>query len=354
TDDDNDGISDEDGYPVSEQDFISYYYDYSPFPNGNPDPDRDYGSSSSGNTHVPLNVRVRQMSYQWSYEYIKNLVYIEFDITNMNITFGDTLFDCAMGIYVDSDVGPQAWGRTEIAGDDISSYVSGSGFEFAYTFDADGDEGNTTGYVGSRVCTPNPDSLVFACWTWDVSTGPDDWNPLDFSGSGTPNEKYWLMTGRNPDPGNEGRYVSLRDQPDYQEEHNDNGIDTRYLFAFYGDMLGMSHYDDDPGTNPTRGSWNLQPGMTMKIVIAVFPGDDIPELKRTCGFAKMIYGRSQSLTEVVYPDIYIHYQAPEPPDFPKMYAELINNGNAIDLYWDNRSEFSIDPKFVSQQYIGWQ
>jgi hypothetical protein len=43
-DDDNDGISDEDGYPVSEQDFISYYYDYSPFPNGNPDPDRDYGS----------------------------------------------------------------------------------------------------------------------------------------------------------------------------------------------------------------------------------------------------------------------------------------------------------------------
>jgi hypothetical protein len=30
-DDDHDGRVDEDGAPVSEQDFISYYYDYCPF-----------------------------------------------------------------------------------------------------------------------------------------------------------------------------------------------------------------------------------------------------------------------------------------------------------------------------------
>lgn len=344
-DDDGDGIFDEDGYPVSEQDFISYYYDYSPFPDGNPDSDRDYGSYSSSNEHVPLNIRVRQLSYQWSYEYIKNLVYIEFNITNMNIAFNDTLFDCAMGIYMDSDVGPQAWGASEIAKDDISSYVAGTGYEFAYTYDADGDYGNTTGYVGSRVCTPNPDSLEFACWTWDVSTGPDDWDPLDYVGTSnlTPNEKYWLLTGRNPDP---EAYISLRDQPDYQEENNDNGIDTRYLFAFYGDMQGMAE--------PTVNSWNLQPGKTMKIVIAVFPGDNIPELKRTSGFAQSIYGVSQNIDEVILPDINSHYDAPEPPDFPKMHVVPINDGNTLEVYWDNRSEFSTDIKFVEDKDSGWQ
>ncbi|KQC10191.1 MAG: hypothetical protein APR54_00110 [Candidatus Cloacimonas sp. SDB] len=356
-DDDGDGLYDEDGYPVSEQDFISFYYDYSPFPNGNPDPNRDYGSSSSSSTHVPLNIRVRQMSYQWSYEYIQNLVYVEFNITNMNIAYGDTLFDCAMGIYMDCDVGPQAWGGTEIAPDDLSSYVPGVGYEFAYTWDADFDGGLTQGYVGSRVCTPDPDSLEFACWTWVVGAGPDDRDQLNIFNTGsrpTANQKYWLLTGRNADPGSSSDYTSLRDFPDAQSSATPQGVDTRYLFAFYGDMQGMSHYDDDPETNPTSGSWNLQPGKTMKIVIAIFPGWTLPDLRRMSGFAKMIYGQSQTLTTVVEPDIFPHYEAPEPPDYPKMYAGLINNGNAIEVYWNNRSEFSIDYKFVAGQVVGWQ
>ncbi len=346
-DDDGDGIADEDGYPVSEQDFISYYYDYSPFPNGNPDPDRDYGGSSNTNRHSPLNIRVRQMSYQWSYEYIKNLCYVEFDITNMNIEYDDWLYDCAMGVYMDSDVGPQSYGGSAIAPDDISSYVSGEGYEFAYTYDKDTDGGLTTGFVGSRVCTPDPDSLVFACWTWDVIWGPDDWTPLDYvsvsTDNITANEKYWLLTGRNPD---EAKCVDIKENPDWQLTHNVNGIDTRYLFAFYGDMQGM--------TNPTDGSWNLAPGRTMKIVIAIFPGESIHELKQTARFAKFIYGKAQTLTTVVEPDIFPHYQAPEPPLFPKMYAELINNGNAIELYWDNRSKFTIDTEFVPPSNVGWQ
>ncbi|MBC8416223.1 MAG: hypothetical protein ISS80_00035 [Candidatus Cloacimonetes bacterium] len=345
-DDDGDGIADEDGYPVSEQDFISYYYDYSPFPNGNPDPDRDYSSSAGSNTHVPLNIRVRQMSYQWSYEYIKNLCYVEFNITNMNIEYGDTLFDCAMGIYMDSDVGPQSFGASAIAPDDLSSYVSGEGYEFAYTYDADTDGGLTTGFVGSRVCTPDPEQLVFACWTWDVGWGPDDWNPLAYfstTANDTPNEKYWLLTGRNPD---DEFCFDVKADPNYQPDHFPGGTDTRYLFAFYGDMLGM--------TNPTAGSWNLAPGKTMKIVIAVFPGETIPELMQTAGFAKFIYGEAQTLTTVVEPDTFPHYQAPEPPDYPQMYANLIDNGNAIGVYWDNKSEFTIDIDFVPQRGVGWQ
>jgi hypothetical protein len=339
-DDDNDGLFDEDGFPVSEQDFISFYYDYSPFGTSG---ERDWGGSSNGNNHgdsEKLNIRVRQLSYQWSYDYIKNLVYVEFNITNMNPV--DTLFDCAMGIYMDSDVGPQAYDGDTRSLDDISSYVPGEGYEFAYTFDADGDNGLTTGLVGSRVCTPDPEQLEFACWYWNRGDGPDDSDPLDLNPANlTANEKYWLLTNKNPNPDD---YISLRDDPTSQMDEPD---DTRYLFAFYGDMQGM--------TNPTEGSWNLAPGKTMKIVIAVFPGNDLTELKTQAVWAKDIYENPQNLYEVILPDTFVHYQAPEPPAIPNMYAEMDESGNSISLYWDNRSQLeNIDTKTVPNENVGWQ
>ncbi|HOJ41521.1 MAG TPA: hypothetical protein PK187_01610 [Candidatus Syntrophosphaera thermopropionivorans] len=341
-DDDNDGQIDEDGAPVSEQDFIGYYYDYCPF--GTPG-DRDYGGSRGSSKHFPLNVRVRQMSYQWSYEYIKNLVYVEFDITNMNTVYMDTLFDCAMGIYMDCDCGPQVWGR-EKAEDDVSGYVKGSGYEFAYTRDADGDGGLTTGYVGARVCTPDPEQLQFHCWYWKVGNGPKDTDPLNlnYAPKKTANEKYWLLTGRNPD---ETKFDPLRpEQIDQMEFEETVPKDTRFLFAFYGDQNGV--------TAPTENSWNLAPGRTMKIVVAVFPGDNLEDLKSTATFAKMIYGQAQTLNTVVLPDTFPHYSPPEPPDIPKLFAEMTDDGSRIELYWDNRSEFSYDVMTVSSSVIGWQ
>jgi hypothetical protein len=335
-DDDNDGLIDEDGYPVSEQDYISYYYDYSPFGTHG---QRDWGSSKGSNIHVPLNVRVRQMSYQWSYEYIKNLVYVEFDITNMNKV--DTLFDCVMGIYMDSDVGPQAYGATARASDDVSSYVKGEGKEFAYTYDADQDGGLTTGFVGSRVCSPDPDSLEFACWTWKVGDGPDDFNPLSTTASPTANQKYWLLTGRNPD---NSKYTSLRDFPNVQVSEP---CDTRYLFAFYGDQQGAS-------SNPTSASWNLQPGKTMKIVIAIFPGRSIAELTTQATWSATVYGTPQRLKEVVIPDTMSHYNPPEPPAAPSTYIDMLDDGNLLKVYWDNRSEFAFDELTIEDSYIGYQ
>ncbi len=341
-DDDGDGQIDEDGAPVSEQDFISFYYDYCPFGTVG---DRDLGGSRSTNRHYPLNVRVRQMSYQWSYDYIKNLVYVEFNITNMNIATQDTLFDCAMGIYMDCDCGPQSMG-SEKAADDKSGYVKGEGYEFAYTYDADGDGGLTTGRVGARVCSPDPEELKFHCWFWKVGDGPDDFSPYSWSYTPrrTANEKYWLLTGKNP---NETKFAPLRpEQIDQTEYEQPSPNDTRFLFSFYGDQQGMSA--------PNESSWNLAPGKTMKIVIAVFPGDNLEDLKRTARWAKEIYDKPQTLTTVVLPDTFPHYNPPEPPEIPKLFAEMTDNGNRIDLFWDNRSEFSYDTKTVSSALIGWQ
>ncbi|MBC8527642.1 MAG: hypothetical protein H8D22_12460 [Candidatus Cloacimonetes bacterium] len=327
-DDDGDGLKDEDGYPMSEQDYLGYYYDYSPFDTPGA---RIWGGWTFNQGHTPINVRVRQVSFQWSYDYIKNLCYVEFDITNMNPS--DILYDCAMGIYMDCDVGPQSWGGDPRSMDDISSYVA-EGLEFAYTYDADKDAGLTTGFIGARVCTPDPEELEFACWFWNRGQGPHDEDPNTQDGR---NQKYWLMTNRNPD---ENKFISLRDQPDAQLNDPD---DTRFLFAFYGDMQG---YD-----NPTDASWNLVPYETMKIVIAVFPGESVPELKRTADWAKEIYGTAQGLTEVILPDTCKHYEAPGPPEIPKMTLTQSDNGDSIFIYWDNCSEFSIDEKIVSKVLI---
>lgn len=334
-DDDGDGLIDEDGAPMSEQDFIGYYYDYSPF--GTPG-ERWWGGWNFSQGHTPLNVRVRQLSFQWSYEYIKNLVYIEFDITNMNLV--DTLFDCAMGIYMDCDVGPQSWSADSRAPDDVSGYVGGKDLEFAYTRDYDFDGGLTPGYIGARVCTPipDPDSLNYACWRWKVGDGPRDEVP-----GKKRNEKYWLLTGRNPD---ESKFYNLRvggEDSEVFEYEEEEPCDTRFLFAFYGDQQGLEA--------PSDSTWNLLPGETMKIVVAVFPGESLGELKRTAEWAKTIYGKAQSLTEVILPDTFKHYEAPGPPDAPKMAVSLAETGDSIFVYWDNRSEFSYDDKIIASSLI---
>jgi len=354
-DDDNDGLVDEDGAPVSEQDFISYYYDYSPFGTLG---ERAFGSSATRNNHVPLNVRVRQMSYAWSFDFIKNLIYVEFNITNMNPE--DTLFDAAMGVYIDADVGPQSFDADTRSLDDVSGYVKGRGFEFAYSRDFDGDGGLTTGWIGVRVCSPDPDSLEFACWNWKRGDGPDDMRPRfwGFRDNGPParktaNEKYWLLTNRNPD---ESKFTRLRPEDHTGLTHFEESTprDTRFLFAFYGDQEGYDNYI--LGNPKNYESWNLEPFQTMKIVVALFPGESLEELKETSLWAQDIYGRAQTLTTVILPDTFMHYEPPEPPNFPRLYAELVEpqpNRIHLDVYWDNRSEFSVDYIKVTQSDIGW-
>jgi len=345
-DDDHDGLKDEDSAPVSEQDYIAYYYDYSPLGTSG---QRDMGNSASQNEHVPLNVRVRQMSYQWSYEYIKNLCYVEFDITNMNPR--DTLYDCTMGIYMDSDVGPQSWGSDK-AKDDKSGYLRGESYEFAFTFDADFDLGQTPGYVGSRVCTPDPEKLEFSCWYWKVGDGPEDKSPLKYWGltAKTANEKYYLLTGRNPD---DSKFTALRKTEEEQVDPlyiQPEPKDTRYLFAFYGAQPGSADYSD------ATKVWNLAPKKTMKIVIAVFPGETIDELKASAAWAADVYKYPQELQNVTLPDTATHYNPPEPPEYPRTYSYMTdsaNNSVNLNVYWDNRSEFSVDFLTVGEGELGW-
>lgn len=261
-DEDGDGLIDEDcNYPGFESS-IAYSYDYSPF---GTEGQRDYGSSSGSNNHVELDIALVQEIYSWPVQYFANMIVIKNIIYNHSTI--DTLFDFSYAYYVDADIGPQAFGGSAIAPDDISSYNIGEN-NFAYAYDRDGDGGLTQGYFGLK--NLHPDNLDEQCWTWEVSWGPDDRQPFHYvsTPNATANEKYWLLTGRNPDV---NYAVSIRDYPEYQINNYPNGIDTRFLSTVYGDMQGYS--------NPTPNSLNLAPEESYEFYTLIFMGYSVQELE---------------------------------------------------------------------------
>ncbi|MEE9271048.1 MAG: hypothetical protein V3V49_12395 [Candidatus Krumholzibacteria bacterium] len=139
-DDDLDGRIDEDFAAVSKQMFSCWYTDDQPisleiFPN-----------------HNPLNILVRQESYQWEEDRFDDFVGIEYHITNIGNT---VLEDLYIGFFADCDAGSRdrekyweddATGRAFIPV--LCTDLGPVQVDIAYTYDADGDDGQTTGYFG--------------------------------------------------------------------------------------------------------------------------------------------------------------------------------------------------------------
>jgi len=139
-DDDLDGNIDEDFAAVSNQMFSCWYTDDQAI------------SLQRWPEHNPLNITVRQESYQWEEDRFDDFVGVEYHITNHG---SDILSDLYIGFFADCDCGPRT--RDEYAQDDATGRAFVPVFctdlgpvqvDIAYTFDADGDEGQTLGYFG--------------------------------------------------------------------------------------------------------------------------------------------------------------------------------------------------------------
>lgn len=270
----------------------SFFYDYSPFtPLGDPrHSDRKYGSSSGHFQHFPLYLAIRQRSFTWTYQDIYDMIFFSFDIYNSNPV--DTLYDVAVAMYMDCDVGPQAWDSDARSIDDVSGYYAGEGYEFAYSRDFDGDGGLSPHWVALKLF---PDeNYSFACWNWTRGDGPDHRRPRripPLPGLITSNEKYWLMTGRNP---NEDKFNTLRpiDWTPGMNPHYEEAIpnDTRFLYTLYGDMQG--YYE------PTENSINIPPGENVSFHGVIFMGTDLEDLKEKSLIAQAFYESGYDLSHL--------------------------------------------------------
>ena len=255
-DEDNDNLLDEDTGEPGFQNVKTVSYDFSPF--NNP-AERDYGSYLYVNKHYPLNVIVEQSYYAWPAEQYSNTILLKNVIHNTSLI--DTLYDFTFGYYIDPDIGPSNWNSQAIAYDDLSNFHS-NGYNFPYSYDADGDNGLTPGYFGIKIL--EHEELNNSCWTWQVGQGPDDRDPRDLNSySGTANEKYWLLT-HNTNPFDDG-FFSIIDEP------IDTPNDTRYLYSIYGDMQGFD--------NPSANSLNIAPGESYEFYTVLLLGYSLEELE---------------------------------------------------------------------------
>jgi len=139
-DDDRDGLIDEDFAAVSKQMFSCWYTD-------------DQATAVQiYPQHNPLHLMIRQESYQWEEDRFDDFVGANFWITNIGT---EVLEDVYVGFFADGDAGNRD--GDNYWEDDATGFVSRPymctdlgpvSLDIAYTYDADGDDGKTTGYFG--------------------------------------------------------------------------------------------------------------------------------------------------------------------------------------------------------------
>jgi hypothetical protein len=269
-----------------------YYYDYSPF--GTPG-ERDWGTDRSTNSHVPLKIAVEQKSYTFPLQNYDKIIVVKYTMYNSSAV--DTLFDVNMGCYMDYDCNSNTGGSAG-DNDDVSGYIKG-GYEFAYSRDADGDEGLTPAWIGTKLILPDL-NLNRSAWYWQVGDGPNDFNPLslNFAPHLTANEKFWLMTGRNP---NTVKYLQLRGGPNgnLEEFEQPTPCDTRFMASYYGNQ--------PTSVNPNPyGRLHLSPLSQITFYMAIFAGENLSDLKQKSVVIDSLIssnfdlGNMQGLTSIPY------------------------------------------------------
>ncbi|MCD4829169.1 MAG: T9SS type A sorting domain-containing protein [Candidatus Cloacimonetes bacterium] len=237
-DDDQDGLFDEDGVAPGYETMLGFSYDFSPFETPG---QRDWGGRRTSNDHVPLQIAIRQESYVFPYEGYEQMVFLWFTITNLNPN--EALYDYCAAWFINPSI------------DTCDLFASGTD-EIVAAWDVSSSGGLAPDYLGLGLIESPGESIH---WTWVRGDGPDDEDPLDITPNGpTANEKYWLMTGLNPDPDD---IFSLPVQQPLDG-------DIRFLTGYHGDQQGID--------NPSDESLILEPNesVTFKTVLVMGASPD--------------------------------------------------------------------------------
>lgn len=264
---------------IGEQDFVAVYYDTvtnSQFVG------RD---GTDGRPHIPLGIKIKQESFSWSFDYAKDFILMNFELSNIGNKKLEKLY---MGLYMDHDVG--AVSGSNVYEDDITGFTNtvpspvGQGFldtvNIAWIADNDGDPsngrfnfGSATGVSGVRVVrAPTPDLKFSFNWWISNGTAARDWGP------NKRNSKVRYVSGNLGTPeGDVAKYLTLSNgEFDFGqvEAAIDNqadgwlppvsnaalaadladGFDTRYLLSF--------------------GPFDVEPDSVLPLTIAIVAGSD--------------------------------------------------------------------------------
>ena len=237
---------------VSEQDYVGNFSDTCKNPIVvNPD-------------HTPIGIAIHQESYSWSYNYSKNIVFIDYTFKNIRAD-KRTINDMYIGLYIDGDCGHVQ--TPNYAQDDITGFIKHYidyttvppetiPVMVAWIADNDGDpsdgaftDRSPTGAMAVRVLRGPAgtclDSLNFS-YNWWISNTDEtyDWGPcmVDLGWDGTPEgdlKKYQVMSNGEFDY-DQTDIERYKDDPNWSGcpitgtwwQNIRDGYDTRFLLSF--------------------------------------------------------------------------------------------------------------------------
>lgn len=316
---------------VSHQDFVMEYSDTSTtLAGGEIIPD-----------HNPIGVAVHQESYSWNLSFANNFVIMNYWIKNVSGKYLDSVF---VGLWTDAVVrntnitSPRSGGSFYDKGGNGYSPE----FKIAYEFDATGDIGFTDSYVGIQFLgSSNPvDSVNFVSWQFRNTSDPNLFAPQNDV------ERYRKMEG----------YF---------------GGTNRYLWGISPDILKTpSNRSILIASGPFK---NIPPGDSINVVYAIITAkkfgtdpaaldneEQKTNLYTSAEWALRAYfGEDRNRNGILDAGEDLdgdgeitRYILPTPPQNPKI--KVVPESQKATIYWDKRSEESIDPITGEKDFEGYR
>ena len=308
----------------------------------------------------PLYADIHLETYAWNYSFADYFVLLNYTITNNSTSVWDSVW---CGIWNDMVVR-----NVNVSTDYGSAFFSHGGYGYLgddftnYAFDVDGDPGFTNAYG----------AFQFLGIEWrDQFIHPNNNDLLTANGypAAKVNSNFWIFNSTATPPYNAPandveRYDKLKQGLNYADPD-------------------IVEFLKDPST--TGGLTNLlsagpmisvEPGETFHVVFAAVCAKQIEnggttgvdmdtpeaqaELLEHLSWSKRTYlGEDQNenglldIGEDLDADTILdRYILPEPPATPKM--KVIADDQRIDIYWDNRAEFSVDPISKEMDFEGYR
>lgn len=316
---------------VSHQDLVMLYSDTSRFfLNGEPIVD-----------HIPIGVEIRQESYAWDLSFANNFIIMNYWIKNISNKYLDSVY---IGLWTDAVVR-----NTLVTGRPSGSSFfdkGGNGYtdslKIAYEFDAAGDIGFTDSYLGVQFLGSSVpvDSINFNSWQFRNTSDANLFAPQNDV------ERYRKMTG----------YF---------------GGNNRFPYNITPQMLrGPSNRS----IMITAGDFNnIAPGDSVNVVFAIIaakkfgtdPASLDTEEQRLNLYTsaewalRAYYGEDRNRNGILDPGedlngdgVITRYILPTPPVNPRV--KVLPESQRTTIYWDKRSEESIDPITGEKDFEGYR
>ncbi|MBK7107316.1 MAG: hypothetical protein IPH62_18740 [Ignavibacteriae bacterium] len=293
--------------------------------------------------HRPLGISIHQETYAWNFPFADFFVILNYWIKNTSNKYLDSLH---VGLWTD----------TVVRNTNITSPRTGSAFfnkggngysdslKIAYEFDATGDVGFTDSYVGIQFLGADKeiDRVNFVNWQFRNTTDPNYFAPQNDV------QRFQKMLGYYGGLNRFGENEAIK--PDAIKSAS-----NRSMLIATGIKNSLAPKD----------SVNV----TFAIVAAKKTGNDLPSFDTdeqksdfylNASWALRAYnGEDKNANGVLDPDEDLdgngkitRYILPAPPTPPKV--KVIPQNQSVTIYWDKRSEQSIDPISAKKDFEGYR